>query len=191
MRINKITSKTPDRYVVQHLRYYRVDGRHIIFLFENWDSCTTFKEFRRNTSYEKINKFIYEYICIAGWDVKDKGDYWQITEVFPENLIQERFEEVERIEEIIAKAIDSKQPQPFDEGDAYEIDIEYLEEGNNNLFEAAVVLKYCNNPERYFPIKENYNSISNVFAGKENIIYEIAEQIYTYYYGDEEDIEEE
>lgn len=99
----------------------------------------------------------------------------------------DRYEEVRRIEELIAKAIDDKEPQPFNKSDAYEIDIEYMEEENHNLFEAAVVLKYCNNAERYFPLKDIYNSVSTVLKGEEDdILYHIADQIYTYYYGEEE-----
>lgn len=112
--------------------------------------------------------------------------YYGVEEDYAE-LKVDRYNEINRIEELIAKAIDDKEPQPFDKSDAYEIDIEYMEEENHNLFEAAVVLKYCNNPERYFPLKDIYNNISTVLKGEEDdILYHIAQEIYTYYYGEEE-----
>lgn len=117
--------------------------------------------------------------------------YYGVEEDIEEEKV-DRYEEVRRIEELIAEAIDTKQPQPFDKSDAYEIDIEYIEEENHNLFEAAVVLKYCNNTERYFPLKDIYNNISTVLKGEEDdILFHIAQQIYTYYYGEEDNIEEE
>ncbi len=114
--------------------------------------------------------------------------YYGVEEDYAEVKVKvDRYEEVRRIEELIAKSIDDKEPQPFDKSDAYEIDIEYMEEENHNLFEAAVVLKYCNNPERYFPLKDIYNNISTVLKGEEDdILYHIAQEIYTYYYGEEE-----
>ena len=118
--------------------------------------------------------------------------YYGVEDNDEEEEKVDRYEEVRRIEELIAKAIDDKEPQPFNKSDAYEIDIEYMEEENHNLFEAAVVLKYCNNPERYFPFKDIYNNVSSVLQGKEDdILYHIADQIYTYYYGEEDNIEEE
>ena len=112
--------------------------------------------------------------------------YYGVEEDFEEEKV-DRYDEVRRIEDLIAKAIDDKEPQPFGDDDAYEIDIEYMEEENHNLFEAAVVLRYCNNPERYFPLKDIYNNISTVLKGEEDdILYHIADQIYTYYYGEEE-----
>lgn len=119
--------------------------------------------------YLKYYKVADEHICKYDYEIDDEED---------------RYEVVKRIEELIAKAIDNKEPQPF--GDDYEIDIEYLEEENHNLFEAAVVLKYLNNPERYFPLKDVYNNISTVLQGEEDdILYHIAQEIYTYYYGEE------
>lgn len=191
MEINKITPNTPNKYIVgDYLKYYRVDNEHIVILDE-----TLAKVFSKN-DYEAINNHIFKvWDTICCYNVEDRGEYWEFIEEDEENTKYDyeidneekvdRYEEVRRIEELIAKAIDDKEPQPF--GDEYEIDIEYIEEYNHNLFEAAVVLKCCNNSERYFPLKDVYNNISTVLQGKEDdILYIIADQIYTYYYGGEE-----
>lgn len=189
MRINKITSNTPNKYIVgDFLKYYRVDNEHIVIIDE-----TLAKVFSKN-DYNAINNHIFEtWDTICCYNVEDRGEYWEFVEEDEENTKydyeiddeEDRYEVVKRIEELIAKAIDNKEPQPF--GDDYEIDIEYLEEENHNLFEAAVVLKYLNNPKKYFPLKDVYNNISTVLQGEEDdILYHIADQIYTYYYGEEE-----
>ena len=192
MEINKITPNTPNKYiVVDYLKYYRVDNEHIVIIEE-----TLAKVFPIETDFEIINNHIFEtWDTICCYNVVDRGDYWEFIETEEEEddeddydveLKMVRVREVMRIAELIAKAIDTKQPQPFDKSDAYEIDIEYMEEENHNLFEAAVVLKYCNNAERYFPLKDVYNNISTVLKGDEdNILYIIANQIYTYHYGEE------
>ena len=199
MEINKISSSTPDVYKVEnYLSYYRIKDEHIVIIDE------TLAKVFSNSDYEAINNHIFEtWDTVSCYNVEDRGDYWEFIEVDEENCKYDyepdeedekvdRYEEVRRIEGLIAKAIDDKEPQPFGNDDAYEIDIEYMEEENHNLFEAAVVLKYCNNPERYFPLKDIYNNISTVLKGEEDdILYHIADQIYTYYYGEENNIEEE
>ena len=170
-----------------YLKYYKVDNEHIVILDE------TLAKVFSNTDYDTINNHIFEtWVTICCYNVEDRGEYWEFIEEDEENTKydyeiddeEDRYEVVRRIESLIAKAIDEKEPQPF--GDDYEIDIEYIEEYNHNLFEAAVVLKYCNNSEKYFPLKNIYNNISTVLKGDEdNILYIIANQIYTYYYGEE------
>lgn len=201
MEINKITPNTPNKYIVgDFLKYYRLADEHIVIIDNSYGEV-----FPINTDYEAINNHIFDtWGTISCYNVEDRGEYWEFiepeeteedTEYDEENTIydgEDNFDEIKSIEELIAKAIDTKQPQPFVVDDAYEIDIEYLEEGNNNLFEAAVVLKYCNNPEKYFPIKGTYDSISGVLKGVEDdILFAIAYQIYTYYYEGEDNIEEE
>ena len=189
MIIDKITPNTPNKYIVgDYLKYYRFDNEHIVIIDE-----TLAKVFSKN-DYEAINNHIFEtWYTICCYNVEDKGDYWEFVEEDEENTKydyeiddeEDRYEVVKRIEDLIAKAIDDKEPQPF--GDDYEIDIEYLEEENHNLFEAAVVLNYCNNPEKYFPFKDNYDNISTVMKGEgDDILHSIADQIYTHYYGEEE-----
>jgi hypothetical protein len=192
MRIEKITLNTPDKYVVDdYLKYYRLADEHIVIIDNSFGEV-----FPINTDYEAINNHIFEtWDTVSCYNVEDRGDYWEFIETEEEEYTEDyvelkiiRIEEVLRIEDLISKAIDTKQPQPFEEGDAYEIDIEYLEENNHNLFEAAVVLKYCNNPEKYFPIKGTYDSISGVLKGEgDDILHSIADQIYTHYYGEEEE----
>ena len=191
MKINKITPNTPNKYIVgDYLKYYRVDNEHIVILDK-----TLAKVFSKN-DYEAINNHIFEtWDTICCYNVVDRGDYWEFIEEEDEENTkydyeiddeEDRYEVVRKIEDLIAKAIDDKEPQSFGDDDAYEIDIEYIEEENHNLFEAAVVLKYCNNPEKYFPLKDIYNNVSSVLQGKEDdILYYLADQIYTYYYGEE------
>lgn len=187
MKINKITPNTPNKYIVgDYLKYYKVDNEHIVILDE------TLAKVFLNNDYEAINNHIFKTLteCCC-YDFEDRTDYWELIEEGEENTYdyetddeEDRYEVVRKIEELIAKAIDEKEPQPF--GDEYEIDIEYIEEENHNLFEAAVVLNYLNNPEKYFPLKDIYNNVSTVLKGEEDdILFHIANQIYTYYYGEE------
>lgn len=190
MEINKITPNTPNKYIVgDFLKYYRLADEHIVIVDDSIG-----KVFPENADYDDINNHIFEtWDTICCYNVEDRGEYWEFIETEEEEYTEDyvelkmiRIEEVLRIEEVIAKAIDTKQPQPFVDDDAYEIDIEYLEENNHNLFEAAVVLKYCDNPERYFPIKDNYDNISTVLKAEgDDILHSIAGQIYTHYYGEE------
>lgn len=192
MEINKITPNTPNKYIVgDYLKYYKVGDEHIVLLDDTFG-----KAFPIETDFETINDFIAKHFEFSCYNFEDRGDYWEFLETEEEEddeddydveLKMVRVREVMRIAELIAKAIDTKQPQPFEEGDAYEIDIEYLEENNHNIFEAAVVLNYCNNPEKYFPIKDNYDNISTVLKAEgDDILHSIADQIYTHYYGEEE-----
>jgi hypothetical protein len=179
--------------VGDYLKYYRVADEHIVIVDDAFGNV-----FPINIDYETINNFIAEHFEFSCYNFEDKGEYWEFIETEEEEYTEDyvelkmiRIDEVLRIEDLISKAIDTKQPQPFEEGDAYEIDIEYLKEENHNLFEAAVVLKYCNNPEKYFPIKGTYDSISGVLKGEgDDILHSIADQIYTHYYGEEDNFEE-
>lgn len=201
MEINKISSTTPDKYSVgKYLKYYRIDDEHIVLVDNSFGNV-----FPINTDYEAINNYIAEHFEFACYNFEDRGEYWEFIEEDEENtkydyepddedyaeeLKLARIDEINRIEELITKVIDTKQPQFFDDTELCELDIEYNEENNPNLFEAAVVYKFENKPVKYFPIKENYNSV--IMKGERNdILYSIALQIYNFYYGVEEDIEEE
>ena len=203
MEINKISSSTPDVYKVEnYLSYYRIKDEHIVIIDE------TLAKVFSNSDYEAINNHIFQTLdTICCYNVEDKGEYWEFIEIDEENckydyepdyddyeeeLKVAKVEEIMRIADLIAKVIDTKQPQFFDDTELCELDIEYLEEENHNLFEAAVVYKYENKPVKYFPIKDMYSSVSNVMKGEDDdILYSIAVQIYNYYYVLEENIEEE
>ena len=102
----------------------------------------------------------------------------KITESTPKVCKTEK----ERIYELLIELFNTQQKVQLTPNDAYELDIEYLEEDNHNLFNAAVVLKYCDIAERYFPINDHYTQLGDVLSGKTDVIYSLADHIYNYFY---------
>ena len=177
MKINKITKDTKS-FKNDFISFWLTETDYIIQV-----ECII-ETFPIDTPLEEINDFIFDRFD-KEYYAEDNGDYWEVVENEIERDEEEicaESEEKGRIYELLIKLFNTQQKVQLTPNDAYELDIEYLEEDNHNLFNAAVVLKYCDITERYFPINDHYSTISEVIVGDVDVIYSLTDHIYNYFY---------
>lgn len=173
MRIDKI-KKSTQPFKTDYVSFWITDTDYIV------KSAGMIRDFPLHTPFEEINDFIFEWLD-EEYTIKDRGDYWEFVDENGETD-EERIERMSQedmydntpddvIIECIKNLVDTKEKQTYGE---FELTID------GNVLDAVITLQDIDGNTKKFYTLEHYTNISDLLSGEFDVVYSLAEAIYSY-----------
>ena len=180
MIINKITKDTKP-FKTDYVSFWITETDYII------KAGYITEDFPINTPIKKLNNFIFERLD-EDYYVEDNGDYWEFNEEEDERTITEKLDKQmerdneyvwwrEEIQDALFNIFTEKQPS---NAGGVTLSLEFLEEENKDILNAAIALSLNNEVKKYFPLSNYYDTIVDVLNGEVNIFDALMDDIYDY-----------
>lgn len=194
MKINKITSNTPNKYIVgDYLKYYRVDNEHIVIVDD------TLAKVFSESDYEAINNHIFDTLYNSCcYDLEDKGEYWEFIEEDMENTKfdyepdddEPTFDAVESVVNTLESVISTEELNNIPYTDYY-MGITSIDGKPTSIYEKAIFVTPTDNVigddeiaddlnVKYFPFSKYIDSPFELLSRQIDVISYMADDIIDY-----------